>query len=235
MKNPINYQPKQKKQLRGSVRAIAGFTIVELMIAATVFSMVLLLITFGVIRFNQAYYGGIIQSNTQNVARTAIENISQAIQFDGGTVVTSSNGSWKGICVGSRFYQYQPGMQLENGGPLGPDQRTQALIFEPNAASCNSPGTSVSGTELLGKNMRIAVLSVAPISGTGLYKIDARVVYGDDDLLCSPNEVNGSCTSTGTMPPGSGNYATPDLQCKSLSGPFCAVSELSTVVGKRVD
>ncbi len=237
MKNYLQTMRIQERAgLRISTRRKStGFTIVELMIAAAVFALVLLLITYGVISFNRAYYGGIIQTNTQNVARTAIENISQAIQFDGGTILTSTNGSWGGLCVGSQFYQYQLGMELEtSGGSLGPDQATQAMVFEPNVASCSVPGTSVNGTELLGKNMRLAHVSVNQVGGTQLYNIDVRVVYGDDDLLCSPSEVPGSCAATSTMPPGS-DYATPDLQCKTLSGSqFCAVSELTTKVEARV-
>jgi hypothetical protein len=54
------------------------------------------------------------------------------------------------------------------------------------------------------------------VSGTtGLYSIDVRVVYGDDDLLINPTATNATCKV------GSGSQ-------------FCAVSELSTVVQQRI-
>jgi type II secretory pathway pseudopilin PulG len=224
---------RTSKLHRGKIHKAAGFTIIELMIAALVFSMVLILITYGVIRFNQAYYGGIIQTDTQNVAHTVIDNISQAIQFDGGTVTTGmKNGNWSGLCVGSQFYQYQLGKQLVGSGP-GADQTLQALVLETNVSACSgqTPGASLNGTELLGEHMRLADLEVTPIGGTNLYKVYVRVVYGDDDLLCAQS-VPGSCSN-----PNSTNGATAkDAQCKyDISNPaFCAEADLSTTVQQRV-
>ena len=219
-----------------------GFTIVELMIASAVFSLVLILITYGVISFNQAYYGGVVQASTQNVAHAILDNLSQSIQFDGGEVATVSGGGWNGICVGNQFYQVQPGMELvTNGGTLGPDQVTQALLQTGNVTSCSGqiPGTvggtssgTAGGTELLGDHMRIAVLTASPVSGTNLYQLHIRVVYGDDDLICAQS-VAGSCSN-----PSSTNGATAaDAQCKSTTGTpqFCAVSDLNTTDQKRVN
>ncbi len=216
-------------------KSLAGFTIIELMIASVVFSLVLVLITYGVIRFNQAYYGGIVQSNTQNVARTIVDNISQAIQLNGGEVDAGlSNGSWGGLCVGSQFYQYQLGKQLKSSGSLGANQATQTLVMESGVSNCSgqTPGSSVSGTELLGEHMRLANLQVTPVAGTSLYTVHVRVVYGDDDLVCSQSVV-GSCSNPNSM-----NGATAiDTECKSNTGApeFCAVSDITTTVQKRVN
>lgn len=214
----------------------AGFTIIELMIASAVFSLVLVMITYGVIRFNQAYYGGVVQTTTQNVARSIMDNISQAIQLNGGEVaqLTPSSG-WSGICVGNEFYQFQQGKQLYTGsGSPGPNQVSQAMILDTNAINCTglTPGASVNGTELVGEHMRISKLSVAPVSGTDLYSINVRVVYGDDDLLCAAS-VGGSCSS----PSSTSGATAADAQCKSNTGTpqFCAVSDLSTTVEKRIN
>jgi hypothetical protein len=84
--------------------------------------------------------------------------------------------------------------------------------------------------------MRLAKLSVTEVGSSSLYQIDVRVVYGADDLLCSPNEVAGSCTNIKAMPSGK-DYQYPDLQCKpKISGSqFCAASELSSTVEKRIN
>lgn len=206
-----------------------GFTIVELLIATLVFSMVLLVITIGVLSFTKAYYKGITQSNTQNTARSVIENVTQAIQFSGNAVTSpiGTNGSSAGICIGNQRYSYLPGFELVDGTP-GTDQTNHALVLD-TPGQCNGLNAqdltkNPAGTELLSPHMRVAKLSVTQVTGTALWKVDVRIVYGDDDLLFSP----------------SGNLAGPraaDATCRSaFSGSqFCATSELSTVVEKRIN
>ena len=209
-----------------------GFTIIELMIATLVFSMVLILITVGVLSFTKAYYRGINQSNTQNTARTLMENVAQAIQFSGDQVTspidtTGSNGS-VGFCIGSTRYSYLLGYQLTDDTPNATLSQAKHSILRDTPGLCGGlsaqdvRATGATGTEMLQPKMRLSKLSVVQ-SSDGLYKVTVRVVYGDDDLLYSP----------------SGNAAgaqASDANCKTgISGSqFCAASELSTTVKKRI-
>src|SRR5690349_14114335 len=68
---------KQHTEHRGQ----KGFTIVELMVATLVFSVVLLVVTVGIMQFTRSYYRGAIQAKTQDTARTVIDNITQSLQF----------------------------------------------------------------------------------------------------------------------------------------------------------
>lgn len=211
-----------------------GFTIIELMIATLVFSVVLVLITVGVIQFNNAYYKGVTQSNTQNIARTLIEDITQAIQFNGSQITspigTTGSGSSLGFCIGNQRYSYLLGWELVSGTVNASLHQTSHAFVKDNPGICSGlnaqdvQGASVAGTELLGLNMRISAVSVTPVAGSNnLYKISVRVVYGDDDLLYSPS---------GTLPAATA----PDASCKDQTGSqFCAVSQLSTIVQKRVN
>lgn len=211
-----------------------GFTIIELLIATMVFAVVLILITFGVLRFNQAYYRGITESNTQNVARTILEDVSQAIQFSGDQVTspigTAGSGSSVGFCIGSQRYSYILGWQLVDGSINVAKHQTSHSLVVDSPGNCgglnaqNVQGGSVSGTEMLTPNMRLSKLSVTPVAGSNsLYQIDVKVVYGDDDLLRSPS---------GTIPAATA----PDAICGSEAGSqFCAVSELSSTVQKRIN
>jgi type II secretory pathway pseudopilin PulG len=217
---------RQKSQRNGM-----GFTIIELLIATMVFSAVLMLITFGVIRFNQAYYKGIVETNTQNTARLVLENVGQAIQFSGESVTSpiGSSGSSKGFCVGDQRYSYILGWQLVDGSASATLHQTKHVLVQDAPGLCgglnaqNVQGGSVNGTEMLGPKMRLSKLSVTPVAGTQLYNIDVRVVYGDDDLLRSPSGASPAATAQ-------------DAICKSQAGSqFCAVSELSTVVQKRIN
>jgi prepilin-type N-terminal cleavage/methylation domain-containing protein len=202
-----------------------GFTIVELMIATLVFSVVLILITVGVLTFTKSYYQGINQSNTQNAARTIIESVSQAIQFSGDAVttpITSNNGSL-GFCIGNQRYSYYLGGQLwDEGTPDAALHQVKHALVMDKSGSCaglaaqDIQGATVAGEEMLQPRMRLSKLTVENLSG-GLYKVTVRVVFGDDDLLNNP--------------------AGPDANCKvSISGSqFCAQSELSTIVKRRID
>jgi len=213
--------------------AQTGFTIIELLIATLVFSMVMILITVGVLSFTRAYYKGVNQSNTQNVARTVLEAIAQRIQFSGDKVTSpigqAPDGS-VGFCIGNERYSYLPGWQLTDTAPnQGLSQSKHALVRD-SPGLCGGlsaqpvrDGSTVSGTELLSPGMRISKLSVEKLANGEMYRITVRVVYGDDDLLFSQ----------------SGNAAGPkaaDAAClASISGAeYCAESELSTVVQKRI-
>lgn len=209
-----------------------GFTIVELMIAMGVFAMVLLIITTAFIQISKVYYKGITETNTQNAARSVMDSISQAIQFNGGTVdvpvvgAPAANTDYA-ICIGPQRYTYRLGAESMESSPK-PSQTYHAMVRDTPTGGCSttSPPTinvadlttnhaSSSPKDLLGPRMRVAKFSITS-AGTNLYKIQIRVVYGDDDLLNNPAAANASCKGV------------------SAGSQFCSYSELSTIVQKRV-
>jgi len=217
-----------------------GFTIIELLIATLVFSLVLILITVSVLTFTKSYFRGVNQSNTQNVARTILEGIAQSIQFTGDTVnpmLTPAGDGSQGFCIGNKRYSFIPGWQLMDGTPdASLNQSKHALVMDASS-SCNGlPAQAVLngnpvGTELLSPRMRLAKLKVEPTNDATVWRITVRVVFGDNDLLCSPS-VPGDCQSPNTSSP----INKQDLTCKvAFAGSeYCAVSELSTEVKKRI-
>lgn len=201
-----------------------GFTIVELLISSLVFSVVLLAVTIGIIQITRVYYKGITESTTQDAARSALDTISQAVQFNGGTVSTTANsgpGSWTSFCVGNQQFSYRLGYQLVDG-TAGTNQTNKALLQSTLANCSGNPTAATTGRELLGPKMRLSNLKVTTV-GDNLYKITIRIVYGDDDLLYSPSGASGGATAT-------------DAACKGqrAGSQFCSVSELTTTVVKRV-
>lgn len=220
----------------GTIQNSSGFTIVELLIATTVFSVILLLCTAGLIQVGRMYYKGITTSQTQEAARSIMDEISRNIQFGGGDVVPAS-GSAAAVkdffCIGNRRYSFLIGQQLSDSPAAGSNQKPNVLIVEENApcdgTKADAMAASVAATtvpyerELLRPNMRLAKLEVKCASGTvdcpeKLYQVTVRVVYGDDDLLVQPPAAN-AYEACGSFRAGA---------------QFCAVSELSTVVKKRV-
>lgn len=219
----ISWQMVKSKQ--GLRRGSRGFTIVELMAATAVFSVLLLVITLGILQVSRVYYKGITESNTQNVARGIMDLVAQSVQFSGGNIITTTSepGTPLAFCIGNEQFSYVAGLQLvEHGSPLGADQTYNALVQD-TVAGCADPeppsgfvsSTNAPGRELLNPNMRLSNLRVQLI-GTNLYRVEVKVVYGDEDLLVD---------ATG-----------PDARCISerAGTQFCAVSELSTIVRKRV-
>lgn len=203
-----------------------GFTIVELLIASSVFSVILLICTTAIIQISRNYNKGLIQSQTQETARSIMEDVSRTIQFDGSTpIILPPSGNKNILCVGEKRYSYILDGQLETAPDTSKSQRYNVIVIDKLGAPSNCPNASVVNDmaagnplaaplkELLSPHMRLAKLQVSLVGGTSdLYQINLRVVYGDDDLL---NATHDNCTGA------AGNQ-------------FCAVSGLSTVVKKRV-
>lgn len=216
MKSPINHHNQE-----------AGFTIVELMIASVVFSVVLLLCTVGIIQISRTYYKGITTTKTEQTARSVLDRISQSIQFSGGTVTqTPSPDATRDqyFCINNELYSYHLGQELIDG----PNYNHALVVTNAACSGAQSLGTrsTPTGQELLSPNMRLAKLSVKSLGNNNLYRVTVRVVYGDDDLLLDQLAANGSAGNDGVLDTCKG--ATAGAQ-------FCAVSELSTVVQKRTN
>lgn len=206
-----------------------GFTIVELMIATAVFSVVLLLATSGLLQITRTYYKGVTEANTQNTARAVVDTVSRAIQFDGGAVQPTNGSSPRttyDFCVGNARFRYYLGSELATSPASG--QTYHALLQDstsgctsgPDGATINSSSisctTATNCSELVSPNMRLSQFSVTSL-GSNLYQVSVTVVYGDDVLLNSPTSSNPSClgVQAGTQ--------------------FCAISKISTTVLKRVE
>ena len=214
-----------------------GFTIIELLIATLVFAVVLVVITIGIIQIARVYYKGVTETNTQNTARSIIDNVSQSIQFSGGNVTTAPGsvtpGSSFSFCVGNQQYSYTLGYQVEDNPSPSKYQTYHAMVQSTAAGTVCSSATAaqnvraqnVTGREMVSPHMRLANLSVTPVAGTSNYKILVKIIYGDDDLIYSPS-----------APTSAAGPTRPDAVCRPVrqGSQFCAVSQLSTVVQKRV-
>lgn len=196
-----------------------GFTIIELLIASTVFSVVLLLCTTGMLQIGKVYYKGIVSTQAQEASRSIIEEISRTIQFSGGQItrvypVTETGKNSDYFCVGDKSYSFLIDKQLSAAATLKADQSRHVLVSD----TCGNGGQSLGETlpsgakEFMAPNMRLAWLDLQNL-GNNLYNINIRVVYGDTDVL---NDTRDGCSS------------------EKSGSQFCAASELSTSVQKRV-
>lgn len=213
-----------------------GFTIIELLIATTVFSLVLLLATAGIMHVTKQYYQGVVQARVQETLRTVVDEIGESIRFSNADLSIPVSmpsqtqygdgdpGRFGYFCMGAKRYSFVIDRQLKSGGSNETNRHSRHVLWvdQPSGASpCNSiadlnssPPTT-DGRELLSENMRLTKFSImdAGVPSSGTYKIDVGIAYGDDDLLEPTTR-----------------------KCKVEAGSeFCAYAEMSVIVTKRLN
>lgn len=202
----------------------AGFTIIELMIALSVISGILILSTSVILSLGGIYTKGIYQTNTQNVARNIINEIAGQLQLGGATPIIITSSPTKGsFCLGSQRYSYVLNNKLDGGtssdhvlwrDTLTNSSSCMALTIEGIANPTDSlTNPAIKGSELLSANMRLTPPFGVTDNSNGTYTIRVTVAYGDDDVLRT--------LSGRTL-------------CTSEEGKqYCAVSSLVQTVAKR--
>lgn len=232
-----------------------GMTLIELLIATTVFSMVLLIVLYAFLFVSKDYTRSYAESQTQEAARNIVEDISQEVQLNGNSVSTPvGNSHLKDAyvqCIGQDAYVYQ--LNVEVLSSTG----THGLVFIPDGCGAAEadieagtlPAFTSGSQELLGNQMRLGQFEIinSP-SDDGSYTINLSIGYGNAlDAVAYPSSGAAQCyefgSNTVATPPGglpcdgsdganTGGYID---SCPGLSfgGEFCAVSQLSTVVQPR--
>ncbi len=199
-----------------------GFTLVELLIATSIFAIMMLIATSAILHIGKIYYKGAVVSRTQDTSRAIIEDISRNIQTGGNKTITSAPGA---VCVGYVRYSFVLNTQLTLSGPLGAGQARHVLWVDRildtvpcqtanmvNPATDANRNTSFTGRELIGANMRLTNFDVAPPPTSARpVRLFVKIVYGDFDL--SPGN---TCISS------------------RFGGQFCATSEITTFVKSRL-
>jgi len=215
----------------------SGFTIIELMIATTIFSLVLMICLAGVLQITKMYYRGVTQNNTREVARSITDEIGEAIRFSSQAIVlgpavigpqindlsgTTPDTSY--FCIGNKRYSYAIDRQVKSEPVANTKQQKHALWVD-TLGGCSGPlnldddNPSVDGRDLIPQNMRLYELSIKKLGVSDIYEISAGVAYGDNDLLSARPE----------------NLPT-ELTCEGafVGSEFCATTNLRVTVQKRL-
>lgn len=211
-----------------------GFTIIELMIALTVFSFVLLICLAALTQIGRLFYKGITMARTQEIARSVADDISGDITLSKGSI-TGGNHIPSGVgwyCIGSHRYAYQLGKQIGQPGTqagLRRDSLMSGGACDPTASGSLNLDANVytdQTREYLGEGMRVNMFDLDNCEG-GLCTMKLRVLFGDDDLF-------ESLSAPASASPADIAKA-PDAQCTgSLTGSqFCATADLSTSLYRR--
>jgi len=214
----------------------SGFTILELMIATVIVSIILLLVTSVMISLQNLYYKGVNQESVQNDVRNITDQVSQEIQdtnaTEGTAVQTASlpysvtvNGVTShemATCIGSVQYLYV----------IGPEVGTatkQAMWRDSTPGSgCGKTAPNIittdpsdGGTEYVASGARLTDFQInPPTPGDSNYAIYVSVAIGNDNVI----NLNNNATNN--------DYG---AACIDASGnQFCATASLQTEVGQRL-
>ncbi len=203
-----------------------GFTIIELMIALTVLSTLLLMSTVILIQIGALYMKGVNSANLQNASRTILADVSSSLQFTGNDISYGTPQNYPGgltvnaVCIGSTRYSYVQNREL---GTDFDSTLTNHVLWRdtlPNAGACSpldisaaSVDMTTKGYEMVPQHMRLVNFTISQDStDPTVFTVTVWMAYGDTDLL------------------GAG-YTT----CKGGSGQqFCGTTQLSTTVKRRI-
>jgi len=197
-----------RKKLQGA----GGFTIVELLVAISVFSIMLLITSGVMVELGRQFYKGVIRSRTQEVSRSVIEEIANNLQYSASDPYElPASGNVMHWCIAGRLYSYVLNQEIS---PTTPN----VLLRSPD---CQNPPSEPlerndGQVELLADNMRLTDFSLRD-DGKAWY-ISVTVAHGDDEAF-DP-----------TVAPGDSVRCRPDTG----NSTYCAVSPLSTVVVRRL-
>lgn len=218
-----------------------GFTIVELLISTAVFSVVLLLCATAIVQVGRMFYKGTVINKTQATSRRVVDDVSEAIQFGGGSNDPNSfnvpgtatypygvtNIIVQSRCIGDIRYSYflrsrSVGNNTNDQLPhiLWKDRLGADKSCKPQDITTATPG-GTGGLELLGTGMRLNAFTITPPpSGSNSWQVDISVAYGATDDVFSKNSDS------------SVNYD----QCltNKAGGQFCATSPITTYVTRRL-
>ena len=220
----------------GAAHVPGGFTIIELLIATAVFSIVLMTALAGFLQIGRLFYQGVSTTQTQTVVNQLFQDIVGNFQTAANISSLQSTNGYTYYCIGNSRYTYNIGKKviladspnhaaLASGGNFG-------LLKDilPGATACAPPcndlggGACSAGTvpfkspiELLGDNMRVESFNLQqnPNVGPNFYNVSVVIAYGDDDLLDYTNPKD---------------HSTVFCKSGSFNQQFCAVSRLDSGV-----
>lgn len=222
-----------------------GFTIIELLIAMSAFTAMVLIASLTTLQIGKMYYKGIYSSRTQETARTTMAIVSESVQFGSGEInnpasvwehqVDSNDLNTKfkvyAKCIGTNRYTYAINRRLTPDVSSNvQDRQLRHVLWKDNSAdtactpadlSQTTPsvsGVAVPGIELLGENMRLSSFDIVPdASDKSRVRINLGIIYGDQDLV---EEVDQDTV----------------VGCRGgiIGSQWCASSKLETEVFRRI-
>lgn len=230
--------PLQRTDLRkGGQR---GFTIVELLIAISVFSVVMIIAATAIIVIARQYQAGVTKTAMQSATRDIHQKISDNIKYSGGNIITVENYDvnvdgvnvkFNIICTDKTRYFYKT-PSVDGSGNIATtvnfDNNMSGLYVEQASsgdyssdANCKNGINPSTAQQLLPNSAKVAVFSVEPTATDASGQVTSTTVKttfvrGEADMFDL------------SVAPGS-------LQCKSgVGNEWCSVVSLSSIINPRL-
>lgn len=214
----------------------SGFTIVELLVATTIFSIVLMVILSSFLQIGRMFYKGISVNNVNETARSFVDAVASDVRISGNVTNTRNDnapGSTKRFfCVGEHRYTFVLNRKVGAGDLRPASNSIQAGLMQDTVSggACPHPSVSGSGTspqQLLGPDMQLNRMVFA--CNTTKCDIQAHVIfYGADNSVFA--------SSIPDLDTPAEALTAPDAFCSGslLSTQFCATADINTVVTTRL-
>ena len=259
MGNVIKLYSRNKHRQGDASYGSHGFTIVELLIATSIFSVVLLVALNGFFQIGKLYYKGVASSQTQATAQKILDDMSSALQFASSTAITNLLDETTGlpagvnsegkpieyICLGSTRYTYILGRQINLADW---DTSNKFGLLRDSLSSpdgCGNPFDTVNPValknpkELLGSKMRLSNLCLMSVTG----KNDDNAVSTCKPVPCTAGTAAAPCFNNLWLLNLKIAYGDDDiLNSPSSSDPscnsalsnsqYCSVANLQTVISR---
>jgi prepilin-type N-terminal cleavage/methylation domain-containing protein len=206
-----------------------GFTIVELAIATSVFSVVLIGALAGFMQVGRLFYKGISITSTNDVSIQILNDLQESVQTASSVSSAMSKNGFNYMCIGNVRYTYAIGTKINSSITNEfSDGQGYGLVRDtlpggsacaapcPANGACNSPDLRwQQPVEMLGNKMRLGAFSVTQNAAVSpnYYDVALSVIYGDDETLSYKT---------------AGNYSTAYCTGGSTGNEFCAVSSFNT-------
>ncbi len=186
-----------------------GYTIVELMIAIAVFSVIMLLVTIGIIQIARNYKQVSVRAKMEDASREIHQQIGQTIQFSGNEFNDADDvGGYMAYCFGTQRYLYKK-------TPPTTDNTVKLLVDTiTDPSECGTKPLDPNSESPLPKNSKVVAFDVNS-TGSGGVTIKTRFVIGDADMFQDQD------------------YTKPCLG-SVVGGEFCAVVELNSLATSKV-
>lgn len=204
------------------MRKQSGFTIIELLLATTFFSFILIMVTAGFVQINRSYTRGTIVRGMQNNGRVLFEDISRNIRESSPgsmqTVVNAGSPATYRLCLNGVRYGWDQFNGSTRTTSLGSGPNVPSLLKIYDSANCNGTiptSGAQAATSPLGTNIIVQHLSAEFITPD---KRSVRLLM----VISSP---------TAELVPGSEGK---DARCRpERNSQYCDVVRFESVISLR--
>ncbi|MBA3757880.1 prepilin-type N-terminal cleavage/methylation domain-containing protein [Candidatus Saccharibacteria bacterium] len=211
----------------------AGFTIIELLLATIIFSVVLVVILAAFLQIGRLLYKGISYASTSQAARSITENIADDIRFAQQVSCIDQNGVLPACQVSSNTYYFCIGLHRysftlrEKVTDFGNPSSLKGVKRTTIIGGCPSPAVAAGSDpqQLLGPDMQLNKFDIE--CAYERCNIELHIIYYgfDTEVFASTANPDNPAAAINDPEP----YCTGGL----ISSQFCATATIKTTVNFR--